>query len=304
VYSFLLDVVRPPKIQVDANSFGLISFFNKTAIQTMLLSPSNPYHRLSLLLSLLTLLPNQSSALIETIPRLDTLASRMTGGNSNRLNYRIAVGDKEQPFQMKNMHIELTDAISSKKKGSTGIHNCNLLQKPTFVNDLGEQSVPLTNGGWEITWAPNSPHGILTCSFIAPEAIKRNDAATLEKGRFFMRHRVWTRKTIESERDRRRSIQSEAAKFLDERDQKITQITDTNDSLASKTWSYAQAAKSMNSYYDLGVYDASFVPLYDDQVLELLRDDCIVSSRGQVFKVQNRREGPVYVGESRVESLS
>ncbi|CAB9522920.1 expressed unknown protein [Seminavis robusta] len=242
--------------------------------------------------------------LVVTVPSLDTMASRLGEESANLLNYRVAVGDKESPFQMKDMHVQLSDSLSlDRKKHSTGIYDCRLLEKPTFINDKGEQPIALESGGWEITWGPNSPHGHLVCSFVSPEQVKRNEGATLEKGRFFIRHRVWTSKTLESERERRRGIQSEAAKLLDDRDQKVKQITDTNDSLASKTWSYAQAAKTMGTYRDLGVYEARFVPLYDDQVLELIKDDCILSSRGQVFQVQSRRQGPVNIGESRVEFL-
>ena len=210
---------------------------------------------------------------------------------------------------MQGLHVKLSDTRqqTSLRKRSTGIHVADLLQTPFFVNDKGEQRVALQDGAWEVTWGPKSPHGHLTCSFVATEAYRRNDQATstLEQGRFFMYHRVWTLATLESERQRRRKIQSEAAKYHDERDQKIREITDVQGNIGSKVLSYAQAARSMNEYRSLGVREASFVPLYDDQVL-VLEPNCILSTRGQIFQMSQRSNNnrPEYIGESRVDFLT
>lgn len=223
---------------------------------------------------------------------------------SNRLNYRVAVGDKETPFQMKDMHVELSSNRKTppRQNQTTGVHDATLLRQPTFVNDSGEQGVPLEKGGWELQWTKESPHGFLVCSFVSPVEVQRNDNAKLETGRFFMYHRVWNTATLASERERRTKIQAEAAKSLDERDQKIKEITDEdNKDNIGKVVSYAQAAKSMNDYRGSGMKEAVYIPLHDHQVLELT-PDCIVSSRGLVYKqLENRRSA--YIGESRVDFL-
>lgn len=232
-----------------------------------------------------------------TAPELGDLAPRLY---STQLNYRVAVGSKDTPFQMKDLHVELTGQKQLAKKGSTGIHDASLLREPSFVNDRGEQTVDLKNGGWEIVWAKASAHGHLSCSFVNSETVQRNDDATLEAGRFFMYHRVWTKASLESERERRRKIQAEAAKKIDERDQKLKKVTDENENVGSKVLSYAQAAKSMNDYYTSGYKEALFIPLYDDQVLELT-PECIVSTRGLIYKIEKGK--PEKIGESRVDFL-
>jgi hypothetical protein len=220
---------------------------------------------------------------------------------SKKLNFRVAVGNKEEPFQMKDMHVELTGSLKTPKRSSTGIHTANLLRPPYYIDQKGEQAVALQNGGWEIVWGKKSPHGHLTCSFVSLHEVRRTDeGAKLEAGRFFLNHRVWTRETLESERERRRQIQAEAAKHIDERDKRIREITDEETSLGSKVVSYAQAAKSMNDYWVSGYNEALYIPLYDDQVLELA-PDLILSTRGEVFKINGRNAE--CIGQSRVEFL-
>lgn len=233
-----------------------------------------------------------------SIPKLSDLAPSIY---KNQLNYRVAVGDKASPFQMKDLHVELSGNLKAKKPSSTGIHDATLLQNPAFVNDQGEQSVALQKGGWELQWQQQSPHGFLVCSFVAPAEIQRNDDAKLEAGRFFMYHRVWTTATLASERERRKEIQSEAARAIDERDQKIKEITDDESNLGSKVVSYAKAAKSMNEFRTSGYEEAKYIPLFDHQTLELT-SECIVSSRGLIYKAGPNRQHQ-YIGESRVEFL-
>ena len=224
---------------------------------------------------------------------------------SNRLNYRVAVGNKETPFQMKDMHVELSSNRQTpprQQKQTTGVHDATLLRQPTFVNENGEQVVELEKGGWELQWTKESPHGFLVCSFVSPVDVQRNDDAKLDAGRFFLYHRVWNTATLASERERRTKIQAEAAKSLDERDQKIKEITDEgNKDNLGKVVSYAKAAKSMNDYRGSGMREAVYIPLHDHQVLKLT-PDCIVSSRGLVYKqLENRKSA--YIGESRVDFL-
>lgn len=235
------------------------------------------------------------------LPDLKQLAPTIYG---NKLNYRVAVGDKETPFQMKNLHVELSAACKTpQSRRSTGIHDATVLQNPTFINDNGLQTVQLLNGGWQVNWNVRSdPHGFVVCSFVTPQDFQRNENAKLEKGRFFMYHRCWTTSTLASERERRIQIQQEAAKALGDRDEKIKEITDEQGSVASKVVSYAKAAKSMNDYRASGMKEASYIPLYDHQVLELT-PDCIVSSRGLVYKVDANGRRLAYIGESRVDFL-
>mmetsp|Transcript_21404 Transcript_21404/g.59349 ORF Transcript_21404/g.59349 Transcript_21404/m.59349 type:complete len:266 (+) Transcript_21404:126-923(+) len=227
---------------------------------------------------------------------LTKLAEQVCGTS---LDFKVAFGSKETPFQMKDMHVVLGSTKRTPKPLSTGIHEADLLKRPYFVNEKGEQRVELTGGGWEITW-DKSPHGILTCSFISPQTVQRNEAS-MEAGRFFLRHRVWTQESLESERSRRRKIQNEAAKSIKTRDQKIKEMTNEEGTMGSKVVSYAKAAQAMGDYYKSGYQEALFIPLYDSQVLELA-PDCIVSTRGQIYQQLSRRK-PEYVGESRVDFL-
>lgn len=234
-------------------------------------------------------------------PNLAKLAPRVY---SEKLNYRVAVGPKETPFQLNKLHVELSNNLRTTKKRSTGIHEARILRRPSFINNKGEQIVNLHQGGWEITWSPKSPHGFLACSFVVDEQVQRNEEAKLEAGRFFMYHRVWTQKTLASERERRKKVQAEAATFLKERDEKVKEITDEeNNNLGSKVMSYAQAAKSMNNYRTSGYQEVLFIPLYDDQVIELT-PDCIVSTRGLIYKIDSSTKSPIQIGESRVDALS
>ena len=254
---------------------------------------------------------SSAAAASAATPNLKTLASAVY---KTKLNYRIAVGNKETPFQMKDMHVELSSTLKTPPGGSsrtTGIHDAALLSYPYYINEDGEQFVALERGGWELQWSKSSPHGFLVVSFVTPETVQRNnnnnnkDAAQLTKGRFFMYHRVWTRESLTSERERRKLIQSEAAKLLDDRDSNIRDITDNDHkSNLDKVVSYARAAKSMNEYRTSGMKEAVYIPLYDNQVLELT-NDCIVSTRGLIYKdvTTTRRTPPAYLGESRVDFL-
>lgn len=228
------------------------------------------------------------------LPKLDDLPPQLF---SRKLKFRVAVGDKKNPFQMKDMVIEMESNKRVTKQSSTGIYEAGLLQNPSFINDKGEQAVALKEGGWEIRWAKDSPHGHLTCSFVTTDELRRTkEGSTMEAGRFFLNHRVWNRENLENERERRREIQNEAAKFIDDRDKKIKKIVDED---ASWVVNYAKAAKSMKGYYDSGIKEALYVPLLDEQVLELA-PDLFLSSRGEVF--QRGRDGrPDKIGDSRVD---
>ena len=260
-------------------------------------------------------IPNQNSK-DHKIPNLETdLAPRVFG---TKLNYRVAIGRKDAPLQIQQLYTQLNDKVMQSKRYSTGIYTASLLQEPFFINTKGQQNVDLQEGGWEVNWAPQSPHGHLVASFISPVEVTRNEnddnkdikedgsdnnepPSILKEGRFYIYHRVWTKATLAYERDRRRAINSEAAKYLDDRDQKVKKIVNDQENLGTKVVSYAQAAKSMNEFRSLGVKEACFVPLYDDQVLELDSDLCILSSRGQVYTAENGK--PEYIGESRVDFL-
>ena len=256
-----------------------------------------------LLLSLLLRHDNLVHAL--TVPRLADLAKQI---RNPQLSYQIAVGNKEQPFQMRGLHVQLNHdkAVAANNRGTTGIYPAQLLQAPTYVDTKGEQAVELQNGGWQMVWQPGGSHGHLGCSFVNSQAVQRSSeegAASLPQGRFFLYHRTWTAETLASERQRRRDIQAQAATYLQDRDDKIQTITDeTNTNVGEKVVSYAKAAQSVNKFNQLGYEESLFIPLYDDQVLELA-PDCIVSTRGMVYK-QNDKKQMVCIGESRVDWLN
>ena len=232
------------------------------------------------------------------IPNLTALAAQLA---QTKLNYYIAVGSKEAPFQMKDMHVCLDGARQTRKADSTGIHEATLLQAPTYINRDGQQAVPLQHGGWEVVWSASSPHGHLACSFVSAERVQRNPDAALQAGRFFVYHRVWTVATLATERQRRKQIQSAAASYLEQRDQKLQTVADNEANVGDKVVSYAQAARSMNEYYSLGYKETLYIPLYDNQVIALT-PECIVSTRGMVYKADDQRRMQ-YIGDSRVELL-
>ena len=234
---------------------------------------------------------------------LNTLAEQLY---DTELRYRVAFGDSDSPFTMNGLHVALaSDNRRRNQPFTTGLHTAALLQKPWYITNQGEQSVDLQEGGWEVSWRPTSCHGFLSCSFVAPEALQRNDQATsqLEAGRFFVNHRVWTRATLASERKRRRDIQAQAAGYLEERNQKIREMNgDTDKKGSNKVLSYAQATRASNKYFTSGYKEALYIPLHDDQVLELA-PDCLVSTRGEIYSKEGRRT-PERVGLSRVDFLT
>ena len=124
------------------------------------------------------------------------------------------------------------------------------------------------------------------------------EAGVLEAGRFFMQHRVWTEETLKSERMRRKEIQDEAAELLTQRDKKLEEYLDEESNPLTKVVSYGQAARTMNKVYTSGLKESLFVPYYDDQVIRLSLD-CIVSTRGLIFKSGLRELEQI--GESRVD---
>ena len=81
----------------------------------------------------------------------------------------------------------------------------------------------------------------------------------------------------------------------------MTEINQDDINVASKVVSYAQAADSMNKFYQSGYKDALYIPLYDDQIIPLC-DDCIMSTRGQVYKVGDKGRLET-IGDSRVDLL-
>ena len=256
------------------------------------------------------------TAMALTLPNLDDLASRIY---DTKLKYRVAFGNKDSPFTMNGLHVQLDSHCQTPKQSSTGIHTLSLLSKPWYINDKGEQLVQLDNGGWEISWNTkirDSKHGLLICSFVSPETYTRtsrdssgddennnesdnNEISKLQQGRFFISHRVWTKETLELERDRRRKIQNEAAQYLNIRDTKVKEIMDSdNKNVGSKILSYAQATQAKNSYFTSGYAQALYIPLYDDQVLQL-QEDCIVSTRGEIFQYVGNDGSNTIVGTSK-----
>lgn len=251
-----------------------------------------------LLLLIVSVSLHSPSDALAAVPNLDELAPKIF---SQRLNYRVAVGSEDAPFQFKDLHVELGSNQMTPKPYSTGIHDIDLLQKPFYVNWRGKQDVTLENGGWELIWQQKSPHGFLACSFVSPEKVKRTKDAVLEAGRLFMYHRVWTEETLASERERRLKIQEEVAEKFKDRDAYFQKLADDKENVGSKVMSYAKAAKSMNEYYTSGYEESLFVPYYDDQVLKIDKS-CIVSTRGLVYKTNDKGEA-VKIGDSRVEFL-
>jgi len=220
---------------------------------------------------------------------------------ARRLNFRVAVGSEDAPFQFKDLYVELGSKRMAAKPYSTGIYSVDLLQKPFYVNRRGKQDVTLENGGWELNWQKKSPHGFLACSFVSPEQVKRTEDAVLDAGRFFMYHRVWTKETLASERERRLKIQEEVAEKLKDRDAYFQKLADEKENVGSKAMSYAKAAKSMNEYYTSGYEESLYVPYRDEQVLKI-DDSIIVSTRGLVYKT-NAKGKTVKIGDSAVEFL-
>ena len=159
----------------------------------------------------------------------------------------------------------------------------------------------LEKGGWELIWSEKSPHGFLVCGFVSPEKVKRTKDAFLDAGRFFMYHRVWTEETLASERERRLTIQEEVAEKLKDRDAYFQKLADEKENMGSKVMSYAKAAKSMNDFYTSGYEESLFVPFYDTQVLKI-DENCIVSTRGLVYKTNDNGEA-IKIGDSKVEFL-
>ena len=251
-----------------------------------------------LLLLIVSVSLHSPSEALAAVPNLDELAPKIF---RQRLNYRVAVGSEDTPFQFKDLHVELGSNQMTPKPYSTGIHDIDLLQKPFYVNWRGKQDVTLEKGGWELIWQQKSPHGFLACSFVSPEKVKRTKDAVLEAGRFFMYHRVWTEETLASERERRLKIQEEVAEKFRDRDAYFQKLADDKENVGSKVMSYAKAAKSMNEYYTSGYEESLFVPYYDDQVLKI-DERCIVSTRGLVYKTNDKGEA-VKIGDSRVEFL-
>jgi hypothetical protein len=256
----------------------------------------------TILLSLLCSATLVTGSYALVVPDLPTLTPKVFG---SQLDFKVAFGSKENPFQMQGLRVELDGVCrrKSKSEASSGIFEASVVDKrPYYISEKGLQEVHLENGGWELRWPKKSRHGVLLCSFIVPTALKRNDAATLEAGRFFMHHRIWSAETLESERERRRTIQAKAAVALKERDEQVKKLVDDEETTLTKVVSYGKAAKSMSQFRDSGLKEAGFTPLYDDQVLQLVPRDCILSTRGLIYKAsETRGELLEYAGESRVD---
>lgn len=269
------------------------------------------------ILALLTFAASAATTHALTVPKLSDLATALQG---TKLSYRAAIGRSgpsssesvsQQPFQMKDMKVELSrNRPYAKKQGSTGVYDALLEEMPYYVDGTGRQRVDLGSGRWEINWDERggSPHGFLACGFVSPRAFRRTeDGTALEEGRFVMLHRVWTEQTLASERKRRREIQNEAARHLRDRDVKVAKMQQEGGGGAwSRMKSYGQAVSAMNRYHDSGYKEALFIPLYDEQVLELAQD-CIVSTRGLVYKIEKssnliaETNEMIQIGESRVD---
>ena len=280
------------------------------------------------------LLNNKKNKVTGDVPNVLELAPTIFG---TQLEYKVAFGNKENPFQMQGIYVELSNVCGqrSQKAYSSGIYETKPLtsttgdddddngqdqqqgeqqQGPYFINDKGIQKVQLDNGGWELRWPQSSPFGMLVCSFGVPKSYQRNDmGATLEAGRFFMHHRVWTKSTLAQERQKRLKIQGEAAQSLKERDEEVKKLTDTTQegtNAFTRMMNYGKAAKSMNDFRTSGLQEARYTPLYDDQVLVLDDlEECILSTRGLIYYGIERagmgikKKELEYAGESRVDFL-
>ena len=280
-------------------------------LSLLLLVSSTPY---TAAFSFLNTKPSSKPSATVVDPKVDLskLAVRL---HNTQFNYKITFGTKDQPFPIQNVQVQLGDTPRTPKQLSTGIHDAQLLTTPSYINEKGLQSLELTKGGWELSWnvRQKSPHGFLTCSFISPETVVRNPGKTtgqddndnvspeIPAGRFLIMHRVWTRSTLQAERIRRKEIQSAAAQQLQVRDEKVQALTSDQVNAVSKVKAYAQAAQSMNEYYQSGYQEALYIPLYDEQVLEVVPEECIVSTRGQIYA--STPKGLQYLGESRVDLM-
>lgn len=247
---------------------------------------------------------------LSVLPKLTDLAPRLHG---TQLDYKVAIGSPANPFQMQGLRVELSgskageDPSKSGASRSTGLYET--IQNndgPYYINTGGEQTVNLRCGRWEVNWRNKCPHGFLVASFDLPESVRRTDeGAVLEAGRFFIYHRVWSEQTLERERSRRKAIEEKASKHFWDRDRLVKKLQEGEDSnVLRKLKTYSQAYKAQNDYRESGLLGARFVPLFAEQVLELVPEDCIMSTRGRVFRkaewqkdVLVREEDLLFLGE-------
>lgn len=252
------------------------------------------------------------------LPKMDAIASQLA---KTQLTFQVAIGDTKNSFPLNDLTVELDTGRASRSKQQqqqskadcTGLFEANLVQDPYFINTQGQQRVGLQDCDWRVVWNNNHPYGFLVCSMHVPMAVQRTSGAVLDRGRTFLYHRLWSKPSLEYERQRRVSIQARAGTFRGERDdlvQKLATNEPNNTNVWTKLKTYGQAYTAARNLWDSGWRGAKFTPMYDDQVLELSAN-VIVSTRGRVFRVAEwskdfrvREDDLLFLGEDQCRDLA
>jgi hypothetical protein len=109
---------------------------------------------------------------------------------------------------------------------SSGPMSMDIVQSGTFVTMNGSQSLPLTDGSWEIVWRYGNPAGSIICAFRVSHDIKRNEA-TLPGGRMYVSYPLWTAEGIAEAREYVADVHEKAEQYKTERDDAINRAKDT-----------------------------------------------------------------------------
>lgn len=177
-------------------------------------------------------------------PSNPLLVEYATKQNSAKLNLRLDIGkwDSDVRLPIDNLQIRLDSTGPRPDRGengepphpvplpgadgpnpglSSGAMALDIMQTGTFVTLDGAQSVPLTDGAWEIVWRYGNPAGSIIFAFRVSYDVKRNEAK-LPGGRLYVSYPLWTSDGIAESRKYVADIQAKAEQYKTERDEAIS----------------------------------------------------------------------------------
>mmetsp|Transcript_14520 Transcript_14520/g.24191 ORF Transcript_14520/g.24191 Transcript_14520/m.24191 type:complete len:311 (-) Transcript_14520:384-1316(-) len=168
--------------------------------------------------------------------------------SSNELNLRLDIGkfDSDVRLPVDNLCVRL-DTSARPDRGengeaphpvplpgadgpnpglSSGPMTLDIVESGNYVTLDGSQSVPLTDGSWEIVWRYGNPAGSIIFAMRVSHDIKRNEA-TLPGGRVYVSYPLWTIEGIAEAREYVADVQNKAEQYKTERDDAINRAKDT-----------------------------------------------------------------------------
>lgn len=203
----------------------------------------------------------QESALLNIRLDIDSGSSGRFGISGLALELH---GDQDADYT----HPNLPGAQGPNPQLSSGAKSLTVLRQGSHIDMMGANTVPFSNGAFEMIWRRNASAGALILGFDAGEV--RRNKVTLPMGKVYITFPVWTTETLQDLRGRKAVAEKTAMEAYDRQKEEMAKMQQTNNLLA-KAMHFRNCCKAAEDIdysgyrsYQVMNLDVDTVPLEGD----------------------------------------